>query len=379
MDEFRDLAEGRLTPEQERRLRERCAKDPELQAELEATLEAHRLTHAADVRPPRCRVSFDEIEGALRARRARTLVICGATTATVLLLALGATALGFFDGSEPVSETPTSIALEAIPLADVVVEESPPEIPSFLAEYRSYDEGRVRWLTNLPNALAAAKISERPILVFLYFPGCPSCDSMEDRTLLDSAVQEEFRSFVPLRVDITSAPVGLDIRKMAKEGIPWFGTLDSAGGEMYAFPGVSEAGAFVESLRSARDLVRAPSLSWGRLNTLVARLLAARQNEQAEEWLCDADAEYRALSMECPAGPLRDAAVQGRLRLERRAHQAFVGAKILADKGERAAAMAALDREIELFDDTPYAADFRAAQTYLRQHGRFPDLTIASR
>ena len=61
MDEFRDLAGGRLSPEHERWLRERCAADPELQKELEATLEAHRLTGPAAVRPPRCRVRFEEI------------------------------------------------------------------------------------------------------------------------------------------------------------------------------------------------------------------------------------------------------------------------------------------------------------------------------
>jgi hypothetical protein len=155
---------------------------------------------------------------------------------------------------------------------------------------------------------------------------------------------------------------------------PWLGVLDENGATKLAFPGVRGPAEFVPRLEQARALVGTPLLDWDQTNDLVARLIAAKQNEE-QSWIDDAYDEYVVIREKAPDGPLRVRADNGLRRIAARARAAVLGARDLAtnEEGVRAA-IEALETEIEAFRDTPYEADLRAVRDRLETTGEFPEV-----
>jgi len=65
----------------------------------------------------------------------------------------------------------------------------------------------IAWHTDVQEAVAAARESQRPILVFVTAEGCGYCRKMERQTWADSSVVDAVaRSYVPLRLDAQVHP-----------------------------------------------------------------------------------------------------------------------------------------------------------------------------
>lgn len=65
----------------------------------------------------------------------------------------------------------------------------------------------IAWHTDVQEAVAAARESQRPILVFVTAEGCGYCRKMERQTWADSSVVDAVaRSYVPLRLDAEVHP-----------------------------------------------------------------------------------------------------------------------------------------------------------------------------
>jgi Thioredoxin-like len=376
MDEFRKLVEGRLTASQEADLRARCDGDPALQAALDEFLEAHALTKAAEVVPPVCRVHFEEIESRLDSEgRTRAL-----TRAAAAIFVLAVSTLTWAFWPETATPTPnananaaaTFVALASIPLSPEDTPPVSPEIPEFLCTYRPVNCAGIQWLTSLENAKAASKVSGRPILLFLQHPTCPACKTMLDDTYGSPDVQKRLLSFIPAKINVMEASP--ETRALMKQGWPWSGVLDADGKVVLAFPGLLCPPTFMpradESLRLAGEATH----TWKEVNTLVAALLAAIEDENGG-WLGDAHGGYYTLLAENPTGPIRVEAEQGLRRIAQRARVALLGARDLSESEAGVqAALAALETEIVTFAGTPYAKDLAAVRRSIEAHSRFPDL-----
>lgn len=191
-DELRALASGTLVPEEAAALRKRCAEEPDLKALLDEIIEIHALTEPGQSAPPPCRLSFEDMEGALAPQRAWRMVLrrAGAVAAAVLVL-VGA---GVFltraitgrshrpDGGE----AGRPLALAAIPRAAETAIDDGPEVPAVLAGYRPVLEGQVQWLSTLEAAKAVSRASSRPVLLFIHHPACCICADMRSVTFTDS-------------------------------------------------------------------------------------------------------------------------------------------------------------------------------------------------
>lgn len=64
----------------------------------------------------------------------------------------------------------------------------------------------VAWKPTFAEALAAAKESDRPVLVSFVMPNCGYCRQMDIEVLPNRDVQEAIRGFVPVRVNIVAQP-----------------------------------------------------------------------------------------------------------------------------------------------------------------------------
>ena len=150
VDELHALAAGTLNSEEEARLRERCAADPELQALLESYLEAYALTAPGDVEPPPCRTDFSELEDAYVPQRAWRMVLRRPLRVAAAVLVL---VTGFYVVSRVMSGSPDggeagreNLVLAAIPVREIPEIEAGIEVPELLATYRPVEEGAIQWV-----------------------------------------------------------------------------------------------------------------------------------------------------------------------------------------------------------------------------------------
>ncbi len=375
IDEMRALAAGSLTSEEEGRLRARCEADPGLRGLLEEVLEVFALTEPGDVEIPPCRLEFEGVLGALAPHRARRAVLRRLlrVAVAVLVLVVGAFLLSRVIPDESGGgEAGRELVLKAIPLDAEEPSGTGPEIPGVLAGYRPVEGNAIRWIHSFGTALAAARVSSRPVLLFLYHPTCPACRWMEEHPFSDPRVREIAEHYVPARISVLTAPP--EIRKLAREGWPWLGVLDPDGATVLAFPGTRNASGLLEHLRKAGELVHLRPRPWKEVAALVRRLAAARGAEEEGRY-GTALAGYRALDRENAPGPIRAAARGGRRRVALRARDALLAAKDMAETPEGVpAAVEALDEAIASFRDTPFAGDLRSVRETLARTGRFPRL-----
>ena len=378
IDEMHALANGLLSSEEEERLRQRCAADPELQALLEDYLEVHALTECADEPAPPSRLTFEEVEGAFVPQRTRRMVLHRVmrVAAAVLVLVGGGLLLSYaFSPIDPIDRPEGRPAgplfLAEIPLRAKVAEPlATPKIPTSLAEYRPVVDGKIRWISDLDQAKAMARASSRPVLLFLEYPSCPWCIEMHDDTFTHEEVLAEIPAYVPALVDIRKADP--ETRKLAKGGWPWFGVIDADGNVVLSFPGLKGPGQFSQKLKDACTISGPPALSWARANEL-ARIWFEAVAAEEDERFTEAYASYAALSEVDRAPLIGKASREAIRRIGQHARGVILAARDLsAAKRGREPATTLLDDELLKFDGTPFAADLAVVGAYLKRSGRFP-------
>jgi len=385
IDEMHALAEGSLTPEDEARLRSRCEANPQLRRLLEQVLEVHTLTQVADAEPPACRLTFEDLEGAFALPRTRRTVLrlVARAVAAVLVLAVGAYFLADVFTGRPHrpdgGEAGRALVLTAIPLDRAAapgagtVPDTVPEIPEVLADYQPVEHEQIRWIHSFATAAAIARVSSRPVLLFLHHPTCPGCLKMREDTFTRQEVISRVGDFVPAMISVLDLDPKL--RPLLKQGWPWFGVVDANARTILSFPGLRGPGEFSAQMREARGLIGRPIFDWETLNRLTARVLTARRAEAARHYE-DAYGAYLELSTDLEAGPFARAAQAGLRRIGLHAQSALRSTRDLASTKKGAtSAVGLLSAEVERFAGTPYAADLMAVRDRLVADGEFPRIT----
>ncbi|MBD3162447.1 MAG: DUF255 domain-containing protein, partial [Candidatus Latescibacteria bacterium] len=360
IDELRALLAGTLPFEEEERLRERCATDPELRALLDELAEVHALTApVAEETPPPCRLTFLEMEGTLVPQRAGRMVLRRAwrVAAAVLVFVVGGFVLSraFIDREDgagddtavapapgPASDRTSGgeagrqpLVLAAIPPEEPAEPDPGPRIPEVLATYRPVKDGAIQWIDTFAEAAAMARVSSRPVLLFLHYETCPWCIEMREGALSDPEVVARFEAFVPAAIDCADPPE--DVRPLLRrlfetKGWPWFGAVDVDGDVILTFPGRQDSEAFLGRLEEAAKLVAPPVIDWDEANRFARRLLKARESE-AERDFGASFRGYREVLAEEAAAPFHPAAVAGKTRIAAAARAALLSARRLALAG----------------------------------------------
>ncbi|MHC4473485.1 MAG: hypothetical protein ACYS99_21275 [Planctomycetota bacterium] len=373
IDEIHALAAGSLSSEEEARLRERCAADPGLQALLESYLEAYALTESADVEPPPCRTTFEEVVGTYVPQRAWRMVLRRhwRVAAAVLVLVVGAYALSHaLPGGEAGREP---LALAAIPLREMPEDETGVEVPDLAADYRPVEGGEIRWIDSLETAKAMARVSSRPVLLFIHHPTCPACLEMRDDAFRDSEVLGPVDGFVPAMVSVLNEDdFTKPLAELLRDGWPWSGAVDPEGRVILSFPGLQGAGDFSANLKEAARLAGPSVLAWDRVNELARRYFDARKVESA---IPGRAYELYAALADDAAGEIRTAAEDGTTRIANRARETLIRIRYLAERSEiPIGVVAALEKAVEEFTGSPFADDFRTVLARLERHGSFPPI-----
>jgi len=375
-DELCALASGTLSSEEEAGLRERCASDPELQRQLEDYLDAHAATEMLPDAAPPCRVTFDEVEGALASRRVWREVLhrYWRVAAAVLVLVGGGLLMSQWfaagDGGDGPGREAGPTVLASIPLTVDELPEHETKLPKALADYRPLREGEIQWIDSFAEAQVVARLSSRPVLLFRHHPTCPACLSMKKDVFGDPAVQAQLTRFVPAMSDVMKELP--ELTGGSQRGWPWFGVVDAEGGIVLSFPGVHTAADFAERLSGAAKLVGPAVMSWERINDLAGRLEQARTAEE-EGRLGAAHASYSALAGDADAGAFAAEADAGSRRLAQSARRALVQARSLAGSPPGVpAALAGLRAAEARFAGSPLGTDLAAVRARLSKSGEFP-------
>ena len=311
-DELDAMASGTLSPEEAAALRKRCAEDPALGALLEEFLDP-RPQAQGESAPPPCRLSFEDVVGALAPKRAWRMVLRRVVAAAAVLVLVGT---GFFlartisggFGRSDGGEAGRPLRLAAIPpAAEAAVPGT--EVPAALADYRPVQGGKVEWFPSFAAAEAVARASSRPVLLFIFHPACCICTDMREGTFTDAEVQERLDGFVPALVDVRTVSPAL--LKLAGEGFPWLGAVDPDGRVILSFPGGRGAVEFADRLKEAAALVAPPVFASDDLHALTRRLRSGEEAEKSGE-LAKAIAQYEYLAREVRGLPMGAAAEAGR-------------------------------------------------------------------
>jgi hypothetical protein len=383
IDEMHLLAEGSLPPEDETRLRSRCEANPELRQLLEQILEVHALTEIiVDAEPPACRLTFEDLERTFALPRARRTVLPLAVgaVAAVLVLTVGAFFLARVLTGRPHrpdgGETGRALVLSAIPLERTVapgagsVPDADPEVLTVLADYQPLKDEQIQWIDSFATATAMARVSSRPVLLFLHHPTCPWCIEMREDTFTHEAVLSRVDGFVPAMISVMDLdPV---LRPLLKEGWPWSGVVDADGTTILSFPGLKGPGQFSAQLQEAAGLTPRSAFDWESVNRLAGLALDARKAEEGRRY-GDAYRTWSQLKADPDSGPFARVGEAGVHRIGIHALSALTSTRDLASTKKGAtSAVDLLSAEVERFADTPYAADLALVRDRLLADGEFP-------
>jgi hypothetical protein len=369
-DDFQALLDGRLDAAAAARLRARIDADPALRAEFDAYRDVHAFTASAVGSAPVCDVSFERLDGARRAARMRRLRPWLAIAATLLVAAAGVAAY--------VHARPSVVELHAIRLTETAAPATVREIPAMLATYRPIKDGRVNWLASLPDARAVSRATGRPLFVWVYHRECPMCIELDRDAMRDGDVQAEAEKFVPVKIDVMSAPA--EVQRWLAAGWPYLATQTADGKRIVEFAGEMDAAKIRAALARADDAAK-DAAPWAVVNEAAESYARAEEARAAGR---DADA-YRGYDemlrrLDAAAAP-RDDAIET-LRADARARiwelhcsarDALQQAKKLAATDEAAGARR-LSEAAERFRGTPYGNDLAGVEQELRATGRFPVL-----
>ena len=358
-DLARLAAEGRLDPEDQRRLVEACADDEELAAFVLAFRDVHALTGLA---------AAAAAASARRARAKHRTRVAVAAAAAFLALAVVGLGLRFL------SRTP-EVSLASIPLSEppAVVRTQPPleeTTTAALAGWTPEPAGGTQWLTSLADAQAIAAATHRPVLLYVYHPTCPWCATMNRVTWPDARVSELTADVVPVKVNVEETTE--EFQEQMK-GWPWIVLEDPDGRILREFPGFREAEDMSSELKSGLESAHLETaLPWPEARRLASALAAARDAEERGR-LGEASSLYASL-LSAP-GAFAEEAREGERRIAESARRALLQAQRLAvtSPGE---ALARLDEAAETFRGTPHAADLERVREAIARTGRFPHLSV---
>jgi hypothetical protein len=366
LDDVRALAEGRLSPEEADALLRRAAANPEDAALVEAFAEVHAMTAVIDDEPPPCTVRFEDVEARI-ADSSRPILRPWALRAAAAVL-VAAAAVGGWALTRPSVPTVRLAAVSATavvpadPLAAAGLRAAGP-----LADYQPLRDGEPQWLESLDDGRAVARVTGRPVLLFIHHPTCPACLDLRGETFQDAGVQERLAGFVPVMVNVMELPE--ELQGFLGRGWPYLGALDAQGSEFAAFPGMSKASTFRRHLDdAAQKFGDAEPLAWGPSRALAARLRDAMAAGDAGAL----GREHRELS----ALVADDTGAFGRAAARRLEERGAEAADVLrrATAAEPAEAVTLLDDASARFAETPWARDIESVRDALRETGRVPRL-----
>jgi tetratricopeptide (TPR) repeat protein len=127
---------------------------------------------------------------------------------------------------------------------------------------------QIQWLTSLADARAKAAAEKKLIVAYLFADWCPWCKRMDRETWPHSAVVEESRKYVLLRLDGEHDPDGASLReRFMVEGFPGILLLNPDGSEFDRLEGFLTAGELLKRL----NLVLEDPDSLGNLRAAVTR------------------------------------------------------------------------------------------------------------
>ena len=329
----------------------RLAGDPALAQLADAYDLAVRATAC---RPPARRTTFADLP--LRRRSPMRWA-----AAAVLLIAVG---LAFALREEAPDPPPPALRLAAIPLRTV---EAPdvPAWPAALASARTADESGLAWLDDERAAKDLARISGRPLLVFVHHPQCPLCLAYERGPFRDADVAAAAESFVLLEVNVERMPAW--IARDMPPGWPAILVSDPGGERLSAMTGFHAAPEVARWLgrvsTGLREGKRYRFADWRTLRDAARKLQRAERAGPAERLRLWQDVER-----DLPGETLGEVARASRLRMEAEAQSALFAARD-AERARATAILAAAAHEVE---GTPYAADLARVAEHLRRYGSFP-------
>ncbi|RJX28706.1 MAG: DUF255 domain-containing protein [Desulfarculus sp.] len=94
---------------------------------------------------------------------------------------------------------------------------------------------KIPWTPYSPQALAQAQQEHKTAVIYFTADWCPPCKQLKVETFPDSTVQELFKSFAPLTVDLSKGPGPQEQRLMrlyGVQGVPTLVFLDPQGAEI---------------------------------------------------------------------------------------------------------------------------------------------------
>ncbi len=383
LERMRDYVGGNLSVDDAAAFLKSCRDDPE-RMEL---LEAYELVARAQPAPiapstttfedlPLDDVPLDDAVAAAQgsSRASPPLAYRWWVAAAVALLAIGWSLWANRDAGLDANETadragarPT-VTLQALyddapvpdrPLADLDV------LPDDATEMRTADEHGLVWMALLEDARHIARFSNRRILLFVEYPGCPLCLGFAQDEFQDAEVIRAAAPFVLVRLDWRETPRAL--RHRPAEGWPLFFVLDPNAQDWDAKPlatlkGNRDAAAMTEFF-SANAPAAAPR--WDAWTDALQRLRELAADAPLRDRL---DALERARTM---GGALGDYADHALARAHRDAQTALRG---VAQQKDAAGQLEAMRGLMDRYAGTRYAADFAAVTAFLETHGVWPEL-----
>lgn len=374
-DRIRAWASGELSPEEVARLEAELAREPELAAFAAAYRAVHGLTDVPPELLPASATRFEDLR--LPADPAQAPAIAprdvlrrvAAAAAAVLLALVAWRVLG-------PAPRPAPLVLATIPLT--AGEPGPlPEplvLPALAADYRSVEDGTVRWLHSLEEARAEARLAERPLLVLWGFPGCPVCREITTSTINQEGVLTIAEMYVPVELDLTRVEDEARARELMGPGYPYIEVLDPDGGALHRFTGSMVPEDLREDLEQGlwERPVEADPPAWDDVHAAVELYERARAAEEAERF-GEAHAAYGRLGTAAAGRIFEDAARDGLARLAAAARRSLLACRAVAG-AEPGRAEELLREAVARFEGTPFAADLAQVLERLRATGRFPEL-----
>ncbi|NOT30014.1 MAG: hypothetical protein HOP15_06145, partial [Planctomycetes bacterium] len=295
--------------------------------------------------------------------------------AAALLLIGGAT--GYFAGRlGRAREEP--LYLRAIELEPPRVSLSvPADLPARWSEYEPRRGLGVSFLTSVDEAEQLARMAERPLLVYGFYPGCPMAAALDARVFTDPTVIELAERTVPVRIDLSQLPAD-EQRELTSRGYPFLEMWRADGTPTHKLARNPDPALFVESLHDGLEKSDATGEqpAWKELRALAGRFDSARSSER-EGRMAEAEETYRALLDEglAPAA-IAERAAAGLRRLSDEARALLLEAGAAATR-DRPLALRLLEHAAERFAGTRFEHDLRAALERIERDGRFPALAMA--
>lgn len=354
LERIRDYVQGRLAPAEREAFLAAMRRDAGL-AELVEAYEV--IVRATPEAAPPSETTYGQVLARAGARRRPSLLLLAAA-ATLLLVAGGAWL--FVPRRAPVPP----VVLATIPLKQLPPPPTPPAWPPDLTDHITADEEGLVWYADLDRALGVARVAERPVFLFIDFPGCPLCEQFRDGPCRDERVRKAADAFVLLNLPWPKAPK--ELQKHPNEGWPIYAVLDRLGKPIGGFTGMRSAAELAGWLERTAAGLRGDFgfREWRGLGEDARRLEeAAREEDPARRY-----GLYRQVAAD--TGLLGDVARAHLAATAKEAQDALYEARGLppAAAAARLAAAAAACR------GTPHAADLERVLAHLREHGSFPEL-----